>query len=83
MIICDTGPLVAVLNANDKDHQRCTSFLEAHPGPLLVPSPIVTEVCYLTETRVGPGAEAAFLLSPPGNSNSPNSPGRTCPGWPN
>lgn len=37
MIICDTGPLVAVLNANDKDHQRCTELLEAYPGPILVP----------------------------------------------
>lgn len=63
MIICDTGPLVAVLNASDKDHHRCTRFLEAHPGPLLVPSPVVAEVCYMAETRVGPDAEAAFLRS--------------------
>jgi hypothetical protein len=63
VIICDTGPLVAVLNANDRDHQRCTDFLEQHLGPLLVPSPIVTEVCYMAETRVGPDAEAAFLRS--------------------
>lgn len=82
MIICDTGRWLRS-NANDKDHQRCTSFLGAHPGPLLVPSPIVTEVCYVTETRVGSGAEAALYYRwPPGNSGSPNSPGRTCPEWP-
>lgn len=63
MIVCDTGPLVAVLNATDKDHQRCTDFLETHPGPLLVPTPIVTEVCYMAESRVGPNAEVAFLKS--------------------
>jgi uncharacterized protein len=63
VIVCDTGPLVAVLNANDRDHQRCTDFLEQHPGPLLVPSPIVAEVCYMAEARVGPDAEAAFLRS--------------------
>lgn len=63
MIICDTGPLVAVLNAADKDHQRCTQFLETYLGPLLVPSPIVTEVCYMAESRVGSTAEAAFLRS--------------------
>jgi uncharacterized protein len=63
VITCDTGPLVAVLNANDADHQRCTDFLERHPGPLLVPSPVVTEVCYMTESRVGPAAEAEFLRS--------------------
>lgn len=53
MIVCDTGPLVAVLNAADKDHERCTDLLETHPGPLLVPSPIVAEVCHMAESRVG------------------------------
>lgn len=69
MIICDTGPLVAVLNADDADHQRCTEFLEGHPGPLVVPSPVAAEVCYMAESRVGPSAEAASLrlvrLTPP------------------
>ena len=60
MIICDTGPLVAVLNANDADHQRCTEFLEGYPGSILIPSPVVAEVCY---SRVGPNAEAEFLRS--------------------
>ncbi|MER7455027.1 PIN domain-containing protein [Nocardia beijingensis] len=63
MIVCDTGPLVAVLNKNDADHQRCLHLLETHPGPLLVPSPVLTEVCYFVETRVGPAAEATFLES--------------------
>jgi hypothetical protein len=63
VILCDTGPLVAVLNANDADHQRCTDLLEEHPGPLLVPSPVVAEVCYMVESRVGPVAEAQFLRS--------------------
>lgn len=63
MIICDTGPLVAVLNANDADHRRCTEFLEGYPGSILVPSPVVTEVCYMAESRVGPNAEAEFLRS--------------------
>lgn len=63
MIVCDTGPLVAVLNSADQDHQRCTDFLETHPGPLLVPSTVVTEVCFMVESRVGPSAEAAFLRS--------------------
>jgi uncharacterized protein len=63
VIVCDTGPLVAVLNANDADHQRCTNLLEGHPGPLLVPSPVVAEVCYMVESRVGSAAEAQFLRS--------------------
>ncbi|MFD4442692.1 type II toxin-antitoxin system VapC family toxin [Nocardia sp. NPDC058519] len=63
MIVCDTGPLVAVLNANDAAHDRCLAFLEHHPGPVLIPGPVLGEVCYFLETRVGPSAEARFLES--------------------
>ena len=54
MIICDTGPLVAVLNKADAAHTVCLDLLERHPGPLVVPSPVLSEVCYFLETRVGP-----------------------------
>jgi predicted nucleic acid-binding protein len=63
VIVCDTGPLVAVLNADDKHHDACRSLLESEPGPLIVPAPILTEVCYLAASRLGPQAEAAFLES--------------------
>jgi hypothetical protein len=55
--------LVAVLNADDKHHDACRSLLESEPGPLIVPAPILTEVCYLAASRLGPRAEAAFLES--------------------
>jgi predicted nucleic acid-binding protein len=55
--------LVAVLNADDKHHDACRSLLESEPGPLIVPAPILTEVCYLAASRLGPQAEAAFLES--------------------
>lgn len=61
MIVCDTGPLVAAFNAKDRHHRRSVDVLETHRGPLLVPSPILTEVCYLLASRSGPRAEAAFL----------------------
>ncbi|WP_207757022.1 type II toxin-antitoxin system VapC family toxin [Nonomuraea cypriaca] len=63
MLICDTGPLYAVLNRKDQDHERCVALLEAHPGPLVVPGPVLTEVCWLLESRVGPDAEVQFLRS--------------------
>ncbi|AJE85192.1 PIN domain-containing protein [Streptomyces physcomitrii] len=61
MIICDTGPIVAAFNAKDDRHTDCLRVLETHPGPLLVPGPILTEVCYLLETRAGTRAEGQFL----------------------
>lgn len=63
MIICDTGPLVAALNRKDADHARCIDLLEGHEGPLMVPSPVLAEVCYFLESRVGPEGEATFLTS--------------------
>ncbi|GGO64686.1 type II toxin-antitoxin system VapC family toxin [Nonomuraea cavernae] len=63
MLICDTGPLYAVLNRKDQDHERCLALLQSHSGPLIVPGPVLTEVCWLLESRVGPDAEARFLRS--------------------
>lgn len=37
--------------------------LQLHPGPLLVPAPVITEVCQVLESRCGPVIEAAFLDS--------------------
>ncbi|HZW99492.1 MAG TPA: PIN domain-containing protein [Trueperaceae bacterium] len=61
MIVIDTGPLVAALNADDKDHERCVRLLETHQGRLLVPAPVLTEVCWLLEREQGAQAEALFL----------------------
>lgn len=37
------------------------TLLEGHPGPLIVPQLVVTEVAYLLETRLGAEAEVRFL----------------------
>ncbi len=34
--------------------------MESHPGPLIVPQLVVTEVAYLLETRLGAAAEVRF-----------------------
>jgi predicted nucleic acid-binding protein len=36
-------------------------LLESHPGPLLVPTLVVTEVAYLLASRLGAEAEVRFL----------------------
>ena len=61
MIVIDTGPIVALLNDRDDHHEKCRLFLENHPGPLLVPTTVFTEVCMLAERRRGTRAELAFL----------------------
>ncbi|WP_219419391.1 type II toxin-antitoxin system VapC family toxin [Pseudonocardia nigra] len=61
MIVVDTGPIVALVNDRDDHHERCRDLLANHPGPLLVPTTVFTEVCLLLERRRGTRAELAFL----------------------
>ncbi len=63
MILVDTGPLVAVLDADDRRHHECLQLLEEAAGPLIVPATVVVEVCQIAERARGPRAEAAFLRS--------------------
>lgn len=35
--------------------------MDSYEGAVIVPSLVITEVCYLIQTRVSPTAEAAFL----------------------
>lgn len=63
MIIADTGPLVAIANDRDQYHETCMSLLGRHRGPVLVPAPVVVEVCQLLASRRGAQSEALFLTS--------------------
>ena len=60
-VILDAGPLYAYVDADDAHHAASLELLETHPGPLLVPMLVITEVAYLLATRLGPGAEVRFL----------------------
>ena len=46
---------------DDRHHRASLELLETHPGPLIVPSLVVTEVVYLLGTRLGSDAEVRFL----------------------
>jgi uncharacterized protein len=63
MLLCDTGVLLAAGNVKDQAHRACVELLRQAEGPLLVPSPVLGEVGYLLQSRVGPQAELTFLES--------------------
>lgn len=65
-MLVDTGPIVAAALTGDRHHRTCVDlFTSAHLAgePLLIPSPVITEVCYLLAREAGARAEAAFLQS--------------------
>ena len=49
------------MDRDDAHHQKCLDLLQSHPGPLLVPVLVITEVTYLLGTRLGTGPEVRFL----------------------
>ena len=59
--MADAGPLYAYVDADDAHHVASLRLLEEHPGPILVPVLVITEVAYLLATRLGPVAEVRFL----------------------
>ncbi|WP_256103441.1 type II toxin-antitoxin system VapC family toxin [Streptomyces sp. ODS05-4] len=61
MLVIDTGPVVAAANRKDDFHDASVRLLESHPGPLLLPSPLVAEIGYMLSSRAGTRAEADFL----------------------
>ncbi len=63
VLLCDTGVLLAAGNIKDQTHRSCVRLLREAEGPLLVPSPVMGEVGYLLQSRVGPHAEVTFLKS--------------------
>jgi hypothetical protein len=61
LILVDSGPLYASIDRDDAHHEECADLLAGHPGPLLVPALVVTEVAYLVGTRLGSKPEVRLL----------------------
>jgi predicted nucleic acid-binding protein len=58
-LIVDTGPLVALLDATDPDHERCATLLRETREPRVVPVCVLVEAEYLL--RPWPQAFTALL----------------------
>jgi predicted nucleic acid-binding protein len=59
--VVDAGPVYAYIDADDRHHRASLELLRSHPGPLVVPTLVITEVAYLVATRLGTAAEIRFL----------------------
>lgn len=46
-VLADTGPLVALLDADDDDHARCVNAARQLHGELVTTWPVITEALYL------------------------------------
>lgn len=64
MIVCDTGPLVALSNERDDyDIVANDLFRDLHMTgeEIVIPATVLAEVCYWLHKHGGPVVEAAFL----------------------
>lgn len=62
MIVVDTGPLVAIVDADDTRHSVCLDWLRTvRRSTLLIPVAVLGEACHLIGARCGPKVETRFL----------------------
>lgn len=61
MLILDTGPLLAALDAADPDHARCALLLTESDEDLVVPTLVLAELDYWCSRRLAPDAWLIFL----------------------
>lgn len=62
-ILLDTGPLVALLDSSEKNHERCVAFFKDFKGQLFTTEPVLTEVLYLLSPSIkGQKAGIEFIL---------------------
>ncbi len=61
-VVVDSGPLIALFNANDAWHAKVLTWLRRNQGEQLVTTwPVLTEVCALLSRRLGNPAALDFL----------------------
>ncbi len=62
-MVVDTGVVYALLDRSDAWHERARGAWERHGEALVVPAPVVVEVCQLLAYRLGAKAEHGFLAA--------------------
>ena len=61
MLLVDTGIFVAVADRDEPHHTACATLLRTRTD-LAVTSTVIPEAAWLIEARLGPAAEARFLM---------------------
>jgi predicted nucleic acid-binding protein len=60
-LVCDTGPLLAALDAADPDHARCAALVRDSAEDLVVPMLVLAELDYWCHQRLSAEAWLVFL----------------------
>ena len=60
-LVLDTGPIVALLDASDPEHDRCVDMVETVREDLVVPWPVLVEVDYWLLKLFGPDPWQTFV----------------------
>lgn len=59
--LLDTSFLFALADSNDQNHERVVEATQGLAHSLLLPVPVLPEICYLLASRLGHGAMRRFL----------------------
>lgn len=59
--VIDTGVLYALVDAASASHAESVAAIQAEPEAIVVPVPVLPDVCHLIGSRLGAQREAAFL----------------------
>jgi len=60
-LILDTGPILALLDAGDPDHDRCVAMIEVTREDLVVPAAVLVEVDYWVLKLLGQDVWRVFV----------------------
>jgi hypothetical protein len=62
-VVLDTSFLFALTDLSDRNHDRVLAVVQSIKEPLLLPSVVLPEVCYLIASRLGHQAMRRFIAN--------------------
>jgi predicted nucleic acid-binding protein len=62
-VVCDTGAVYALYDADDLHHSACVGVAKTERGPLFLPIVLLAEIDYLLASRLGRDATVESLES--------------------